>query len=254
MTTEPAHSRFSPSSRERWSECPASIHMQEDYENVTNEAAEQGTRVHEILNALLTGRGYKSIDREEEERAKYAFGLIKELVDSYLYNELHKYRVTVFSELKVYLDEVNNSELRGTLDAAIVVDWLNSSGDKWYMQRVFVIDYKDGNVPVHVENNKQLEYYMAAFINMLESQIDTDHTVFQIGIIQPRISQGIQWEKEKYYWHLMETSRQIKEEADICETRPFTKAGEWCKYCLASGACKANAERLMELVGVDINV
>jgi len=226
--------------------------MQEDYENVTNEAAEQGTRVHDLLHRLLTSKTLpRKVEHEELERAKYAFGLIKEIIDAYLYQG---YRVKLYTEKKVYLND--NPELRGTLDIAIVAEKITEWGAP-VVTDVHVIDYKDGNVPVQVTDNKQIEYYAAAFTNDLEMplySVCTDTTKFLIGIIQPRVAEGIQWDKVRYYWHLAAVRTNIEEEVDICETRPFTKAGEWCKYCLASGACKANAERLMELVGVDINV
>lgn len=247
---EPAHSRYSPSTRERWSNCPASIRMQEGYPNETNDAAEQGTRVHDLMHRLLTSKPLPDkVDREELERARYAFGLIRELIDAHLYREDR--RVTVYSERKVYLTD--NPELRGTLDVAVVVETLSEVEDYrgWWTSEVFVIDYKDGRVPVDVKDNKQLQYYAAAFATLFEEENDVDHTKFYIGIIQPRVFDGIQWDDPKYVPHIWSITRQIQEEVDICETRPFTKAGSWCKYCLAAGACKANAERIMGILGVE---
>jgi hypothetical protein len=228
--------------------------MQEDYENVTNEAAEQGTRVHDLLHRLLTSKPLpEKVDREELERAKYAFGLIKELVDKYVYHgeDLGKF-VRVYSEQKVYLSKYVNDELRGTLDVVIAVGKINIHCPELEYTDIFVIDYKDGNVPVEIKNNKQLEYYAAAFDD--DDGLSICDTEYRIGIIQPRVAQGIQWDEPRDNEYIKKVAEKIKEEVDICETRPFTKAGEWCKYCLASGSCKANAERLMELVGVDINV
>jgi hypothetical protein len=225
--------------------------MQEDYENVTSPAAEQGTRVHVLLHHLLTDKPLPDkVDREELARAQYAFELVMGLIKSHLYRGTS---VKLHTEEKVHLND--NPELRGTLDIAILVEKRTEWASK-LITDVYVIDYKDGNVPVQVTDNKQVEYYAAAFVNELEGyhEIDRDNTKFHIGIIQPRVAEGIQWDKVRYYWHLAAVRTNIEEEVDICETRPFTKAGEWCKYCLASGACKANAERLMELVGVDINV
>lgn len=226
------HSKLPPSGAFRWTECTASVKFIEENASVlppdTSIYADEGTRAHAVLTARLKhtlGQVAESpeMDAIINNLVKFIEGLMRP-GDTLLVDR----RIPLF-----YLPEDG-----GTLDVAII-----GNG------RIVILDLKYGvGVSVYAEKNKQTAIYAESQIRELELiEAFGDDTPLRLIIYQPRDRSNSDVVRD---WRL--TRRELAAFCADIESKAKVvlsgmnlefKPGEACKFCRATGICKAYAAR-----------
>jgi len=221
------HAIYSASSLERLSICPASARISAGIESSSSPAAERGTRIHALAEAILMGEAIdNTVDMDELAMANEYVEFVESLVAD---GELHV-EVSVTEYLKAY-----NEHFGGTADAVI-----------HHGEVLDVIDLKTGTAHVKVLENKQLLTYALGAINKFGwNGIER----VRLHIWQPNnvstvsypISRMKEWEAELV---------KIGQAADD----PFSKAvpsAKGCFFCAGKAKCDAIRDKALEAAKQD---
>ncbi len=231
------HSRLPPSSAYRWCSCSASVSFIEANASIlsfgSSPEADEGTRAHAVLTAQLSSTLGQVADNEEMQV------IINDLV-TYV-RSLMKFEDRLLVDQKVPLFYLPSQ--RGTLDVAIV-----GTG------RIIVLDLKYGKgVSVSAKKNKQLAIYAESQIQVLE-QVQEFAPDFPIHLViyQPRDRNDPEVVRE---WvvtreELARFCREIDDKADQIRAGKdlVFMPGEACKFCPATGICKAYATQGLQAI------
>lgn len=224
MTT---HAIYSASSLERLSICPASARISAGIESTSSEAAQRGTRIHALAEAILMG---EPIDNTADMDELAMANEYTEFIESLIGEDLVMVEVDVTEHLKMY-----NENFGGTADAVIV------HGDI-----VEVVDLKTGRAPVQVRENKQLLTYTLGALNKFgwKGVKKVRLHIWQpgnISSVEYPISRMKEWEAELV---------KIGQAADD----PFAKAvpsAKGCFFCAGKAKCDAIRDKAMEAAKQD---
>ena len=163
------HSRFAASSSERIMNCPGSVKLSEGMPDKTSPAALEGTKCHEVVERIVTGRPYRDLNP--------SFEMVPHARQAATYVLAAHARAAKGSDLlvesKVSLAFIH-PEAFGTLDYAIIEHFgvLN------------IMDFKYGTHLVSAIKNLQLIFYALGVAH-------ANHWAFshvRLTIIQPRAS------------------------------------------------------------------
>jgi hypothetical protein len=113
-------------------------------------------------------------------------------------------------------------------------------------EELIIVDFKYGEgVPVSAENNTQLMLYALGAV--LEFDYIYQVTNIRVCVFQPRLHNISEWslpETELLEWaeNFVKPRAELayKGEGELC-------AGEWCRWCKVKAACRARAEKQLEL-------
>lgn len=241
------HAIFSPSSSDRWFECPASAYLNYSAEYTVNIAAATGTLIHEMCEMLLKGR-LKDITLEE-----YWLGKVVDIEDfqievtedmvkcaevyvEYIFKRKEELNATMVIEEKVFMDEISD-KCFGTADCILIAK-----------DRICVIDLKSGKWPVEAVKNKQLMIYgVGAFIRYGNENPDI---TMELTIVQPRIKNAIKTFEITTPNLLSWATQDLKQATDACdEENPKRAAGDHCRFCAAKPECDEYKTKLGEKYG-----
>ena len=215
------HARLSASRTERFMACPGSVLLENQmpYEP-PGEAAETGTRIHELGERLLSG----------EEPSKL---LLKDKVDATELAMAQDYAdfVNRLCEnprkklIEVNLDDGLKSlhpALGGTADAILVEG-----------NTLHVVDLKTGRIPVDAEDNKQMLTYALGAMRQFNAPASIEVVVH---IFQPKTGHS-QWKTSGE--RLISHGHELKAAAELALSidAPTNPGTEQCRYCKAKTIC-----------------
>jgi len=217
------HSQMSPSSAERWLNCPGSVKLctpipQEE----SSSYAKEGTVAHEVLERCLKNlnldpyemEGLEIDDIEVTEEMCEAVDFTKECVLADLEDG-----GVLSVEQKV---NIVPGLIKGTLDIAIIREY----------DKIIVADFKYGKgLHVSAVDNPQLMLYALPLMKMY------DVPEVEIVIYQPRKEDQISratYTVEQLEDFEKEIHRGI---AATQEKDPYISAGDWCRWCRAKAIC-----------------
>lgn len=229
------HATLSPSTAERWFNCPGSLRLSRGRRSISGAAAVEGTTAHEYASRILSeGSGLDSIPDDDMRQAVQRYvEFVDNLEDGYA--EDPDYLI----EEQVDLQHLGG-DCWGTLDYA-----------SWNIGRdLYVVDYKHGIVPVEVPNNKQLMIYA---LGLLE-KIGYDFRHIYIVIVQPRAAHmGGQIRSQRLTPATFKVFKKQLQEAmaETKEKHATLHAGTWCQYCPAIGHCPEIVGTAQELARVE---
>lgn len=241
-----AHARFAPSAAERWINCPDSIRAQQGISDVSGDAAEEGTRMHEAAAAILEG---VEAERATRELTPEQTALVEEYTDAvqgkFAALKRQDPGARLIVERRMHAPGVH-PEFFGTGDTLMVA------------RRVLHIDdLKSGWKPVAVRHapepghplgrlNAQLASYVVLALAELGAPVSP--FLFDPGAIgverivltvhQPRVYDR----PEQTIVTVAELRAFLETVVDAIERvergDPTRKADpSWCRYCLARGRC-----------------
>lgn len=242
------HHKNSPSKLPCLAKCPGFVSAERDDKDVSETAAEMGTRLHEYMDKLLgdwvvqrDAGGTKTLldmlnefgqtlALDENERGLLVF-CIREL-DRWVGES----GVKVIREIKVYVHRPDNTVLTaGHLDVLLL--YPGGSG--------LLLDYKFGWLPV--KNADSNEQGIAYALGVLEAYPQI-HTL-GVEFIQPRLGKVTQAviKRTDHTRHLMrlaeviERAEYVQRTGFTQETIPLLTTGDQCLYCVHSqeGTCPA---------------
>lgn len=234
-----AHARLSASGAKRWMACTPSARLETKFPSVDTTYSLEGTRAHEIaeqcLKSFLDGKQAK-VNYEGEDARIYdeVLPYIERIKELYAECKQRSKSTVLFLETRLDFSEYV-PEGFGTGDVILLED-----------DTLHIIDLKFGKgVRVDAENNPQLRLYGLGAIGAFDDLYDFKNVAMHIE--QPRLdhsSEEVLTKDELLAWG--ETVKPIAKEA-FNGTGEF-KAGEHCKFCKASGCCKALADFSLEVI------
>lgn len=227
--TERKHAPMSASRMSRIMTCPGSFKLENSmpYEPA-GEAAERGTRIHEMAEHLL-----KNIEMgfaHDAEELAVAHDYVE-----YLKAISENARKTYYEmDVDAGLQEIN-SNFGGTADAVII------DGDTLH-----VVDLKTGRIKVDAKENIQLMTYALGVVMKLKAPVEAK--VF-LHIFQPGNISVWETSVEDLYTHGLK----MQEAADLALSQdpPYTSSVDACKYCRGKPVCPELRRQVQETARID---
>jgi len=229
------HARLSPSTAERWFNCPGSLRLSRGKRSTSGPAAIIGTEAHEYASEiLLENNNLEDIpDDDMRQSIKRYVEFVENLEESY--GGTYEYLV----EEQVDLSHLGG-DCWGTMDYA---SWVVG-------EDLYVCDYKHGLVTVEAQDNKQLKIYA---LGILED-IGYDFKYIYLVIAQPRAAHvnGPIRSQRVTPAHMKVFKTKLKEAIEETKNENATlAAGSWCQYCPAIGHCPEIVGTAQELARVE---
>lgn len=249
-----AHALLSPSSAARWLTCTPSAVLESKCEDVTTDAAREGTEAHMLaelkvqrLAGMLSAEEYKKEWKLFNENSEYYDGEMEEATELYadiIAEKLNEARerskdALAFAEQEVDLSRVVPGGF-GTVDTTIIADGLME-----------IVDFKYGKgVKVDAEGNPQLRLYGLGMY--LDQSIFYKIERVCMTIVQPRL--GNISSEEMSVADLMEWGAKIvapKAELAAKGEGEFVPGEAQCRFCKAKTLCRARAEENLKTARED---
>jgi uncharacterized protein DUF2800 len=234
------HADASPSSASIWLNCPASVTQARSRVRRASPYTREGTAAHEVAELMIHGFWVPDEIEVEGEIVEVTEEMI-EYVQVYVdYVEKRKTGAIAFeTETRIELDWLLEP-IYGTADAKVVY----VEDGKTVLE---IIDLKFGKgVPVGAANNPQLRVYGLGAVALLDDpDIGLDINLVRLTIIQPRIggpapdSETLRV-RELYQWGLDVLEPAVER---IAQSDPTEIPGDWCRWCVRAGECRAFADR-----------
>lgn len=256
MTT---HARLSPSSADRWFNCPGSVRECAKYPNTSSPAAIDGTHTHTLLEHCLKAIGnfadplkmvgIKLTDRDGEfevdakraKRVEIALNYIKTRIE-----ELGAFEIRPESKVNAGL-MIERDDIKGTADVQIMSD-----------DTLEIIDYKDGMGIVEPEGNKQMSIYAMGAMIRKKSAMGYPFTKVRLTIIQPKLV--VKGFEAVRHWdttveNILKFAEVVKQQAALTDDpeASLIPGDAQCKWCPHKGACGAFTSKNMEGVSLMFN-
>jgi hypothetical protein len=230
MTTHAArkHAKFSPSGFERVRACPGSVSLSEGLPDKSSVASLEGTKCHEVMEAMLRGKSYFHL-KPDFEMVTYARAAAE-----FIRTRQKEREAELLIETKVELSFIH-PDFWGSLDAA-VIDHFDS---------LEIIDLKYGRHLVSPRENLQLIAYALGVAH----KYDWNFSTVRLTIVQPR-AKG--YDGAPSFWDL--SIRELKGYVPMFTgaikralKEPDTyNEGSWCFFCKARSVCPLKKQQKLE--------
>jgi hypothetical protein len=239
------HARLSPSASERWLACPASIRMESSVPPEKESIyAQEGTAAHalgelkvRLAFGMITSRQY-SHERSAWEREW------ENLLNVDMVTDMEEHTDNYVALIQEKVQEHPNTQVlvEQRMDSGVPTCWGTSDIVLVSPEHVEIVDLKYGQgVRVDAEGNSQLRLYglgaLDTFADLLGETKEVRMTVYQ-----PRLnhtSTEVLTPTELLRWR--ESILPIAAEA-LAGSDRFGPSEEACRWCPASGRCKAQLE------------
>lgn len=243
------HATLSPSSAERWLSCPASIRMTEEVAVEQEESvyAREGTAAHALAEMYARDRyledGYATEQRILDWRAEYD-------VSDEAFAEMDEHAVAYTEYLGMRMAELPHCTLllEQRLPTGVPDSW--GTSDAVIVSPVFleIVDLKYGlGVRVEAQGNPQLRLYAVGALEAFGDLLGVVETV-RCTVFQPRLdhvdSEELPAEELRAWRDNVVIPRA---ELALGPDAPFGPSEEACRWCPASGHCKAQMEYATQL-------
>lgn len=233
------HALLSPSSANRWIHCPPSVLLEEQFEDTTTQAAEEGTVAHSFCEYKLKKALKRKVKRPTSD---YDCDEMQMHTDSYVDFVLEQVEIakqTCIDPLVLVEQRVDFSAYVkdgfGTADCLIISD-----------NTLHVIDFKYGQgVLVDAYENPQLKCYALGALLMYEDLYDI--TAIKMTIFQPRRENVSSFETSITALKTW-AEEVLKPQAKLAlQGEGDYDVGEWCRFCKARDFCRKRAEENLKL-------
>ena len=239
------HARLSPSAAERWLECPASIRMEVHVPpERESEYAREGTAAHGLAE-IKAGLEFGLITKAQARRDRAAWEKEFQITDPEQLAEMERHTDAYVELLRGRLADHPGSQimLEQRMDTGVPTCWGTSDTVIVSMEHVEIIDFKYGQgVQVVAAGNPQLRLYALGALDTFGDLLGETKEI-RITVHQPRIDGHVDTEvltpAELRKWR--ESIIPIAEEA-LGDNAHFGPSDTACRWCPASGRCKAQLE------------
>lgn len=228
-----AHAVFSPSAAHRWFECPGSIRLSAGVSRETSRAADEGTAAHVIAARCLTQNTDAIAYLGEKVDVDGTVFTVDESMCEHVMTYVNYLRGFVEdgykmrTEIRLDLGHLSQGQF-GTTDAMLY---------RPKTRHLLIADLKYGRmVQVDPIENPQLLSYASGAARLVDGKVDR----LTIVVVQPRAA-GIPvrvWDVADPIPVLSEFEDDfVQAVKEASEPDAPLSAGEWCRFCPASGIC-----------------
>lgn len=233
------HALLSASSSHRWLNCNPSARLEQEFEDRTTQAAEEGTAAHALCEHKLKRRLKM---RSERPVSIYDNDEMEACTDDYVDFVMEQ----VGRERR--RDEDTQILIEQRLDFSCFVPDGFGTGDCIIVSkgRLHIIDFKYGQgVLVEAEENPQMKLYALGALGLFEEKYGIKRV--KMTIFQPRRENVSSWEitvNRLRKW----AEKDLKPKAEKAYNGEGQYCpGEWCLFCKAAIKCRARAEDKLRL-------
>jgi hypothetical protein len=244
------HAKLSPSSAERWITCPGSVALSAKMPKQGSSVyADEGTAAHALGELLARAHILHELDETELELAISQFRRANAqfVEEDDAFAEMHRHALAYVEVLERKLAEVPGSVLflEQRLDAGVPTVWGTSDAVIVSPIHLEVVDFKYGaGIRVEAYENPQLRLYALGALDTYGDLLgDTQYVKWTV--YQPRIGDGHERSEEMHpaalrAWRTyVATPRAVEALSPGARFQPSESA---CRWCPASGRCKAQLE------------
>lgn len=255
------HARLSPSSAERWLQCPGSVRLTSQIETGSHNDslyAWEGTLAHRVAEIRASLHFGLISQAKYEERMLHWRDLV--IADGHSPEEMIRHADAYVELLQSFVDEAGKDEEAeillekrvdpkvpgsgGTADA-IIIYWQVKNGKRVRVLRVHIVDYKYGRgVPVWAEDNPQLMLYG---LGALEETGDGDTATVCMTVHQPRlesVSHSCVDAHDLRKWR--ETTVLPQAKLALGEDAYLSPSESACRWCPVAGQCTARTQYMTQ--------
>lgn len=265
-----SHAILSPSSAERWFNCPGSLYATKDLPDVNTSYAKEGTTAHALAEFCLkfNKKAVDSLGKLITPNGIYVDEEMAEAVQEYV-DTVNGIKASMSDLLIVDIEQ--KLDFTDLLDIASVKDTISADTDKFEAfgtadaiilgdGELQIHDLKYGKgVQVYAEDNKQLMIYALAAYQYYS--LCCDITKISMHIHQPRLHHHSEYSVTPD--ELLAFGEKLKERAVKAYTvylngptndDDFCAGESQCRFCKAAGNCEALAKHVTATIGADFNV
>lgn len=233
------HAVLSASSSHRWLSCTPSARLEQEFEDHSSEAAEEGTAAHALaehkLRKALKMRSKKPISQYDcDEMDGYTDDYVAFVLEQFEQAKQFCHDPKILIEQRLDFSCYVPDGL-GTGDCLIVSDKL-----------LHIIDFKYGQgVLVEAEENPQMMLYALGALRLFDHLYDIEEV--SMSIFQPRRENVSTWTisvADLMNW--VEATLKPKAELAYKGDGEYIP-GAWCTFCKAAVKCRARAEAKLQL-------
>ena len=239
------HAILSASASHRWLNCPPSVRLCENYEDLPSDFAEEGSDAHQLCeNKLNKALGVidelpefesKWFNQEMEDASNGYTSFIMEIVNGL--KEEGKDPLVLVEQRLDFSRWAEDSF--GTGDCVITADGL-----------VHVIDFKYGRgVLVEAEKNPQMLMYSLGALELFDCLYDIK--TIRMTIYQPRLGNVSTYETTKEDLLKWANDVLVPMAKLAFKGEGEYSCGEWCKFCKAKANCRERAKHNLALAKYD---
>lgn len=243
------HALLSPSSAERWTECPASVAACKDLPNPPSEASALGTAKHKISEwCLQEGRTADCCVGQEVEADGLKFRIDDEFAD---HCNMYVSVVRGLPGARTLEQKVDTSRVLGVAGQSGTLD---CSVESVETGTLYIVDAKFGFQPVKAKGNKQLLIYAAAKLD----EVDPDALLYSkvvLMICQPKQSDKPDvhtYPRDVVDAELAEIRLKAQQAYILAHAAPAdvegakTPTDTACRWCPVRENCTARDRRVMD--------
>jgi len=214
------HAKFSPSAADRWLTCPGSVALSANIPDESSPYADEGTKAHELFEALLLGKTFVT-DMYPEDMFKHVARSVEEALN--LVPEGTKF----YTEQKLRL----NGQVYGTADLVIPE----------YFGTLTIADFKYGQgLPVGaLEGDGTANKQLLLYATMASAHWGDDFSQVRLVILQPRVDAGLVTDVLIPMADVIALRAEV-EKAVIAASQvdaPLVPSAKACRWCKAKPIC-----------------
>ena len=247
------HADASPSAASQWINCPASVTQARGRVRKATPYTREGTAAHEVAELMIHGLQIPAMIEVEGETIEITDDMIEHARTYVDYVDKRKHGAWSFAtEVRVSLDWLAEP-VHGTADTLLL--YTEESDDGSAQETVLeVVDLKFGKgYAVVAEDNPQLRIYGLGALetnDRLLTQFSSDEVIDKVRmtIVQPRLSGGPGIEMktisalELRLWNSAVLEPAVEK---IAAGDPTEVPGDWCRWCVRAGECRALADKTL---------
>lgn len=244
------HAKLSPSSAERWITCPGSVALSEKMPRQPGSVyADEGTAAHTLGEILARFHILEEFDETELELrlARFRRKEARFVEEDEAFAEMHRHAMAYVELLTEKLAEVPGSVLflEQRLYSGVPTSWGTSDAVIVSPIHIEIVDFKYGaGVKVDAIENPQLRLYGLGALEEYGDLLGNTEMI-RITVFQPRIGDGHAHSEELHpaalrAWRQYVATPSAKEA--LAPGARFQPSESACRWCPASGRCKAQLE------------
>lgn len=245
-----AHALLSPSSAERWMNCPPSVRLGESIPQETSTYAEEGRLAHAFAELYARKRFTQLSRRTFNSQLKSLQAEPQYSKDMERYAEAY---TDILAEHAMTFKDTPHTALEVSVPVGMVTGEPGAVGTADCIQLgegvLWVSDYKYGTgTPVEAAENPQMMLYALGALALYAPVYGDSIQTIRMSILQLRLDSVTDWEIGRDALEAWGRDKVTPRAAQALAGQGEQAAGKWCRFCPVRRTCRARAG---EAISVD---